>query len=118
MQSLKIELKTEILNELRAGNSATQHKVSRGEILQCIRKDRERERRKLNLCITNIPESASNADESTIKNSIGDQLELQEGVYNKIKSVRRFGTHRDDQSLLTLLTLETSEARPSSAELF
>ena len=58
-----------------------------------------------------MPEGASNSDESTVNSLIADQLELQEDVYNKIASVRRVETSRDDQARLTLLTLETSEAR-------
>ena len=46
-----------------------------------------------------------------IKNLIADQVELQEDVYNKIKSVRRVGALSEDQPLLTFLTLETSETR-------
>ena len=66
---------------------------------------------KLKLCITNILETAPNSDECTVKNPIADQLELQKDVYNKLKSVRRIGKPLYDQPRLTLLTLETSEAR-------
>ena len=107
---LKRGLKVEILKELQAENNAAQQEVSRGEIFRCIREDCEWECRKLYLCTTNIPESAPNSDESTVKNFLADQLKSQEDLYSKIKSLRRVGTSRDNQPRLTLFTLKTSEA--------
>ena len=95
--SLKTDIKTEILRELRNDGVSNNQVAPQKEILACMREEKEREKRKLNLFISNFPESSESTDDTA---EISKLLVSQLGFnHNEIQSamvqVNRLGEPKD-----------------------
>ena len=81
---MKTQIKGEILNEIRAstpsGPTIQTPSHLREEIQTCLREEKEREKRRLNLCIRNLPERNGNdnsAERSNIVSFLSSKLNIE-----------------------------------------
>ena len=97
-------MKTEILSEIRTESIASALPTPQAgainmgnHIFDCLREERIREKRKLNLCIHNFPES-SNAeiDKNELINLLATQMNLSDVTLGReLLSLRRLGAPRE-----------------------
>ena len=99
MRNIKAELKNEILQEIGNLPNVQNPRDLHSQISSCLREERERENRKLNLCIHNFPEQLNASiqeDTSQLAKFLAEKLELPENyVRSSISSTRRIGVVRD-----------------------
>ena len=116
LRNIKDEIKNEIITELRSNfNNATDQpspddinsRDIRGQIHSVMHEDRERERRKLNLCIRNFPESENEGsdDKAVLKQFIPAKLGIPaEEISTGITGTRRLGEKRPGSDRIMIIT--------------
>ena len=98
LRTLKDDIKNEILQEIQPMNLSVQERNSNSDIktqiFSCLKEERDRENRKLNLCIHNFPEpnEPSQNDCENLKGFISSKLNFpKETLSSEIESLRRIG---------------------------
>ena len=126
---LKDNLKQEILNEMKIEESpnnadncmnhsisndiptveASNSSMTEEDIMNIIREQKERENRKLNLCIHGLPELGD--DRNNIRRICSDNLNLSAEDISKIVSTRRIGAFNISKARNTIVTLNCAATR-------
>ena len=77
--------------------------------------DREREKRRLNLCIRNLPEveaDEQSSDLTMVKAFLTENLEIQRGeIAEGLQSVKRLGKRQDSTARVLIVSCKTSSIR-------
>ena len=107
LKDLKSELKQEILEELNQGREVGNSSLYE-DVASCIREERERTKRRLNLCIRNFPELDGDdeaIDQPTLLNFMGTQLDLPlPELTSGISQFKRLGEKTTNRSRNIILT--------------
>ena len=115
VKNMKNVIKNEILQELKLPSEHVSPALMHDEILSCMREEKEREKRKLNLCIKNFPEEASSnssLEVSSLSAFLSSKLTLSESdIKSSISGVKRVGEIRDFARLLIVSFDEPSMRR-------
>ena len=120
IQNMKTEIKNEVLQELSRDGMANQNlnntpRILRTEILSCMREEREREKRRLNLCIRNFPEEDSNdisSEHSNIVRFFSSKLNIEEQILSSgISHVKRIGEKTDNKCRIIIIKCANADLR-------
>ena len=94
MREIKSEIISEVLQEVQNKQTHSENNSFslRGEICSCLREERIRESRKLNLCIHNLPEkTGTQTEETQLSSFLTSKLALSENIETTLVSMTRFG---------------------------
>ena len=115
--SIKNELKREILEELRNDSPTPPPNINNAslneQVLACLREEKDRDKRRLNLCLRNFPESDSTSNDRTrvielFKSKLGvNETELNNGVRN----VKRVGAQSDDRPRIIIIECSNADLK-------
>ena len=129
LTDMKNDIKNEILSELKQNipSNPTQglsvnnvvpiasNEEIRKEIHMAMIEDREREKRRLNLCIRNLPEvetDEQSSDLAMVKDFLTENLEIQRGeIAEGLQSVKRLGERQDSKARVLIASCKTSSIR-------
>ena len=115
--SFKSELKQDILQELRREspplpvNSVSQSLNE--QVLACIREEKERDKRRLNLCLRNVPETDSTSNDRSqvinlFKSNLGaNETELNGGIVN----IKRVGSRSDERPRIMIIECSNADLK-------
>ena len=114
-RSFKAELKTDILQELRRDSPTPTVNNSmqsvNEQVLACLREEKEREKRRLNLCLRNVPEADSSANDRAqvfdlFRSNLGvNPTELNSGIAN----MKRIGDQSDDRPRIIIIECSNAD---------
>ena len=106
--TFKTELKQEILRELKSDSPpqpTIQSQPLNEQVLACIREEKDRERRRLNLCLRNVPETDSTSnDHAQVITLFTSTLGVNGNEVNGgIKNIKRVGTQSGDRPRIIII---------------
>ena len=106
--TFKTGLKQEILRELKSDSPpqpAIQSQSLNEQVLACIREEKDRERRRLNLCLRNLPETDSTSnDHAQVITLFTSTLGVNGNEVNGgIKNIKRVGTQSEDRPRIIII---------------
>ena len=115
-ERLKRDIKNEILTEMRQQPNSTAPQISSisEQVQAMVTEERDREKRKLNLCIFNMSETSEEAtDELTnLKGFLHAKLDISQGEINPaLTKVIRIGTRSNDKARAMILTCANSDIK-------
>ena len=115
--AFKSELKQEILQELRNNlPSPPTNNISQPlneQVLACLREEKERDKRRLNLCLRNMPEADSHTTDRLqiihlFKTKLGaNETDLNAGIRN----IKRVGTQSDERPRIIIIECSNSDLK-------
>ena len=127
VNSLKADIICEVLNEIRSAPqlntenpdhamfqpiSLSSSENMRKEIYSVMHEDREREKKKLNLCIRNFPESPNGQNElPKVKKFLEKNLGIQGTEISGISEIRRLGQPTADKARIMIVSCSNMDVR-------
>ena len=118
--NFKTEFKSEILQELRNNPStpptADQSQSINDQVLACLREERDRDRKRLNLCLRNFPETDSTVSTGNERARVIELFTSRLGVNGSdlnsgIMNVKRVGTRNDDRPRIIIIECSNIDLR-------
>ena len=109
LQTIKGDLKNEIVSELSASGTASSGVPLREEIFACIREERERDLKKMNICISNLPEESGRGDAFAVAEVFRSQMGI--GTADMIVKTTRLGAETVDKPRMLIVTISNMENR-------
>ena len=114
LRNLKSEIKNEIISELKHNSSnSLSRECIRTEISSFLSEAREIEKRKLNLCVRNLPEATNDINDlPKLKEFLSSKLDLNETEVNSgLTQLKRLGERTVGKNRIIIVTCENSEIR-------